>query len=159
MIEATTPALEPQATSANDATPMRLVVQELRDGDLVRLATFLRTGGNGRLHGRWQLVFEGEADLILVGDADPCTVRGMLEAPAAIVRVVDAPLSNATEAALVRPIDCEGLMDLLLETERFRGVSATEPARTVIAPDLPLPLEAHLCQTRSPSESPHGTYP
>ena len=51
----------------------RLQVQNLTDGDIAKVATFLRIGRE-RLRCEWQIVFGGELDVLMLGGDEPDTV-------------------------------------------------------------------------------------
>jgi len=88
---------------ATDRRPqMRLMAHDLLGSDLALLAAFLRVGRD-HLDASWALVFDGEADVVLIGRVNARTVPGLLDLPLAVAQVVDA--GPRRPGFLSRPLD------------------------------------------------------
>lgn len=109
------------ATSLSRASGRRrlkLLAQQLSDPDIARISTFLRVGGD-RLQSEWVIVFDGDADLLLLGNEEPDTVPGMLDNPMATLRIVEPSQQlPGSRDQIVRPLQYEPLIEALEAAER-----------------------------------------
>lgn len=117
---------------------LRLLVQDLSEHDIAKLAAFLRVGAD-RLACEWKMVFVGDSHALLHGGDEPSTVQGLLDDPLEIRRVFDASGRDTVDsAALARPLQYDAVMEMLLQAERKSG-AGVEPAASArpAAPALP----------------------
>ncbi|MEO8058744.1 MAG: hypothetical protein ABI671_10485 [Burkholderiales bacterium] len=130
--------MRPSGDESGGRRQLHLLVQQLADADLAKLAVFLRVAKE-RLQFDWKIVFEGEVHLLMYGQAEPATVFGMLESPVAFRRVLDAGAGQPAEAeALTKPLQYEAVVDALLAVERsYAGTpplpEVSFPVRKVVA--------------------------
>jgi hypothetical protein len=132
------PFVPVQATAAMEVRRrLRLQVQSLTDSDIAKVATFLRVG-RGRLQCDWEIVFGGELHVLMLGDAEPDTVPGMLGDPLATLRVVDSAADRRDAGSvLVRPLQYDAFIEALSAVEHS-VIAGPDAAATSAATDVAL---------------------
>lgn len=108
------------------AAAMRLLLQGLSEPDTARVTRFLSLGGE-RLSQRWEIVPDGDVQVLIVEGIEPDTIFGMVEPPLVTLHVVEADDHRlmgdgavlAPEQCLMRPLQYEALLDALCEAERI----------------------------------------
>lgn len=115
--------------------PMRLLLQGLTARDETKVRRYLSLGQQ-RLKHAWQLVPDGDAEVVLVDGFELDTVRGMLDAPLVTLHLLDASLdakATAWRAArphqtlLATPLQYEALMVALEHAEARIGPATLRP--------------------------------
>lgn len=93
-------------------------MQGLTDADALRVAAYLRIAAE-QLHCEWKIVFAGEVQVLLLGEGEPQTVRGILDSPKAILRLIDpTPDSPPPAGTLSRPLQYDAFLEALQAVER-----------------------------------------
>jgi hypothetical protein len=135
------PRAEPLALSGQAATVspvkrnLRLHLQDLSDHELAKVNAFLRIGRE-RLQCDWNVVFDGEFDVLMRG-VDGAGVPGNTGSPLAQLCVADAGTGrhDAVET-LAHPLQYEALLDALSALEnRFATTPAVHATPRVLPPD------------------------
>lgn len=115
--------------------PMRLLLQGLTARDETKVRRYLSLGQQ-RLKHAWQLVPDGDAEVVLVDGFELDTVRGMLDPPLVTLHLLDAKLdakATAWRAArpqqtlLATPLQYEALMAALEHAESRIGPATIRP--------------------------------
>jgi len=128
--------------------PLRLLLQGLAPRDEAKVRRFLARGRT-RLKHAWDIVADGDAEVVLVEGIEVDTVRGMLDPPLVTLHLLHAKLdaasiawraSRAPQTLLSEPLDFEALMAALEHAERRIGPAAICGSRTpgglATAPDI-----------------------
>jgi len=110
---------------------LRLLAQNLDDGDTARIVAFLRIGRE-RLACDWEIVSSGAVHVLLMGTVEPDNVIGIEDSPLATLRLVNLRAGvRGGPGMLTRPLQYEDLIDVLAEVER------KVPSEQTAAPALP----------------------
>lgn len=105
--------------ATDDRKTLTLGMAGLSPTEVARIRAFMNFCA-GRTSYRWHSAPEGAADVWLVGSDECDTVHGALDAPHALVRVLDpgAKTADAPEHVIHRPLQLEDFIDLLARLER-----------------------------------------
>lgn len=128
--------------------PLRLLLQGLTPRDETRVRRFVAQGRQ-RLKHAWDIVTDGDAEVLLVEGIEVDTVRGMLDPPLVTLHLLHARLdaasvawraSRAPQTLLPQPLQFEALMRALEHAEHRIGPAAVCGPRAAgalaAAPDI-----------------------